>query len=231
MRSVTRVAVMILVGSAACIDATAPTSGEMSLAMPASPGILDSGHVVLTGPTPKTVTVTPGATVTISGLDPGTYTVGLVGFYGGGAAYTAQVSGVTVVAGQNTTPAVPALVASFGVTVSPATGSIVPGATQQFTAVAKDAQNNTISPITFFWASSNQNAALVDQTGLATGVAGGTATISALGLGVPGSAALTVTGAGTATRLAFVVEPTTGAAGAAINPAVGVAFVESAGNP
>src|SRR6266511_4064214 len=128
MRSVTRVVVMTLVGLAACLDSTAPKSGQMSLAMPASPGILDSGHVILSGPTPKTVTVTPGATVTISGLDPGTYTVGVVGFYGGGAAYTAQISGVTVEAGKNTTPTVPALVASFGVTVSPATGSIVPGA-------------------------------------------------------------------------------------------------------
>ena len=226
MRSVTRVVVMTLVGLAACIDSTAPKSGEMSLAMPASPGILDSGHVVLTGPTPKTVTLAPGATVTISGLDPGTYTVGLVGFYGGGAAYSAQVSGVSVVAGQNTTPAVPALVASFGVTVSPTTGSIAPGATQQFTAVAKDAQNNTLN-LTFFWASSNQNAALVDQTGLATGVGGGTATISALGLGVPGSAALTVTGG--ASQLVFTTAPSSSTAGAAISPAIEVELQDANG--
>src|SRR6266498_135471 len=95
---------------------------------------------------PRKTPPAPGATVTISGLVPGTYTVWLVGFCGGGAAFSAQVSGVSVVAGQNTTPALPALVASFGVTVSPGTGSIAPGATQQFTAVAKDAQGNTISP-------------------------------------------------------------------------------------
>jgi len=219
---------MTLVGLAACLESTAPKSGEMSLAMPANPGILDSGHVVLSGPTAKTVTVAPGSTVTISGLDPGTYTVGLVGFYGGGAAYTAQVSGVIVEAGKNTTPAVPALVASFGVTVTPGSVSIAPGATQQFTAVAKDAQNNTISGITFFWASSNQNAALVDQTGLATGVAGGTATISALGLGVPGSASLSV-GAVAATQLAFSTQPTSSTAGAAFSPAVEVEVRDASG--
>ncbi len=222
---------MTLVGLAACLDSTAPKSGEMSLAMPASPGILDSGHVVLSGPTAKTVTVAPGATVTISGLVPGTYTVGLVGFYGGGAAFSAQVSGVSVVAGQNTTPALPALVASFGVTVSPGTGSIAPGATQQFTAVAKDAQGNTISPITFFWASSNQNVALVDQTGLATGVAGGTVTISALGLGVPGNAALTVQiTPGTPVKLGFIVPPAGGDPNLPLAPAVQVAIQDQFGN-
>src|SRR3989454_972346 len=319
MRSVARVVAMTLVGLAACIDSTAPSkSGGLLLVMPASPA-LDSGHVVLAGPTTETVTVPPWATVTIDKLDPGAYAVGLEGFSGGGAANFVQISGVTVVAGQNAAPAVPGfpqfrtailsipaytvdgrfplvfskvlLAKSYfvqrsasptfttsldtsiaatdtsvqvsipvtgpyyvrvlavdpystrgqpsvaqsittltAVTVSPATASITAGAPQKFDAVAKDAQNNPISGITFFWASSNQNVALVDQAGLATGVAGGTATISALGLGVPGSAALTVSGAGAATRLAFVGQPTTGAAGAAINPAVGVAIVDAAGN-
>ncbi len=95
--------------------------------------------------------------------------------------------------------------------------------------MAKDAQNNTISGITFFWASSNQNAALVDQTGLATGVAGGTVTISALGLGVPGSAALTVTGV-VPTQLAFTTQPTSSTAGAAISPVVEVEVRDASGN-
>ena len=108
MRSVTRVVAMTLVGLAACIDSTAPSkSGGLLLVMPASAGALDSGHVVLTGPTPKTVTVTPGATVTIDKLDPGTYTVGLEGFVGGGVANFVEITGVGVVAGQNATVTVP----------------------------------------------------------------------------------------------------------------------------
>src|SRR2546427_11771970 len=97
---------MTMVGLAACIASTTPSkSGAVSLVMPApqSPGILDSGHVVLSGPTPKTVTVTPGATVTIDKLDPGPYTIALQGFFGGGVAYTAQASGLNVVSRQNTT--------------------------------------------------------------------------------------------------------------------------------
>src|SRR3989441_1419993 len=232
MRSVARVVAMTLVGLAACIASTAPSkSGGLSLVMPtpASPGILDSGRVVVTGPTSKTVTVTPGATVTIDKLDPGTYTISLQGFFGGGIAYTAKVSGVNVVAGQNTPATVPALLAAFTVTVSPGTGSIAPGATQQFTAVAKDAQGTTLIGITYFWASSNQNVALVDQNGLATGVGGGSATISALGLGVPGSAALTVTGP-VPTQLAFSSPPTSATAGASISPAVQVEVQDAGGN-
>ena len=232
MRSVARVVAMTLVGLAACIDSTAPSkSGGLSLVMPtpASPGILDSGRVVLTGPTSKTVTVTPGATVTIDKLDPGTYTISLQGFFGGGIAYTAKVSGVNVVAGQNTTATVPALLAAFTVTVSPGTGSIAPGATQQFTAVAKDAQGTTLSGIIYFWASSNQNVALVDQNGLATGVGGGSATISGLGMGVPGSAALTVTGP-VPTQLAFSSQPTSSTAGANVSPAVEVEVRDASGN-
>jgi len=281
---------------------------------------LDSGHVVVTGPTTKTVTAAPGATVTIDALLPGTYTVGLEGFTGGGVGYFTQITGVTVVAGQNTTTTVPSFPAfqptilsippytvdgtfqlvfskvaaaksyvvqrsaspnftpsldtaiavtdtsvqvsiptsglfnvrvlavdTYGtkgqpstaqavttltsVTVSPATASIAPGATQQFSAVAKDAAGNTISGINFFWASSNQNVALVDQTGLATGVAGGggTATISALGLGVPGGASLTVAAA-FASQLVFNVQPSNTPGNTAVSPAVQVTLKDAAGN-
>ncbi len=323
MRPLTRVLSIVLLGLAACLDGTTEpkTSGSSGLSLTILPGpggvtALDSGRVVVQGPTNKTVKVTPGTTVTIDQLLPGTYTVTLQGFQGGGVAYFGQTSGVTVVVGQNTSATVTfasfrptimslpayttdgqfvlvyskvAAAASYvvqrsadaaftsptettvaatdtsvalsipltgpfymrvlavdplsargvpsvaqvtttltSVTVSPGTGSIVAGATQQFTAVAKDAQNNTISGITFFWASSNQNVALVDQTGLATGVGGGTATISALGLGVPGGASLTVS-ATVPTQLAFTVQPTNAASGGAISPAVQVEIRDAAG--
>ncbi len=115
------------------------------------------------------------------------------------------------------------------VTVSPATATIAAGATQTFTAEAKDAGGNPVTGVTFFWASSNQNVALVDQAGVATGTGGGAATITALGLGLPGSAALTVTG-GVPTQLAFSVHPTSATAGVAIAPVVKVEVRDAKGN-
>ncbi len=316
MRPVIRVVTVTLAGLAACLDSTDPSrSGGLSFHMPASPAALDSGHIVLTGPTTKTVKVVPPATVTIDGLSPGTYTVALEGFVGGGVGYFTQVTGVSVAAGKNTTATAPAFrsfqtailsmptytvdgqfdmvfskvqdaasyvvqrdaspsftnplettvsdttvnvsipltgpynvrvlaVDPYGtrgqasapravttvttVTVSPGSATIDPGTTQQFSAVAKDAQGNTVT-VLFFWASSNQNVALVDETGLATGVAGGTAKITALGLGLPGSATLTVASAAAA-KVAFTVQPSSATAGAAISPAVKVEIQDARGN-
>ncbi|MBA3656396.1 MAG: lamin tail domain-containing protein [Gemmatimonadaceae bacterium] len=90
------------------------------------------------------------------------------------------------------------------VTVSPATSSVVVGATQQFTATGKDA-NGVVVSTTFTWTSSNSSVATVSSSGLATAVAAGTATITATSAnGVAGTAVLTVTtggGGGTAQEL------------------------------
>jgi hypothetical protein len=79
------------------------------------------------------------------------------------------------------------------VTVSPATASILKGSTQQFTASCKDAGGSTTSCGTITWSSSNTGVATVTSSGLATGVNGGTATITATAGGKTGSASLTVT--------------------------------------
>src|SRR5438093_3089253 len=81
------------------------------------------------------------------------------------------------------------------VTVSPASASLLVGATQQFTAVTKDAAGNTLTGRTVTWASSNTAVAIVSGGGLATGVAGGPATITATSEGQSGTAALTITAA------------------------------------
>jgi hypothetical protein len=67
------------------------------------------------------------------------------------------------------------------------------GQTQQFTAVAKDANGNTISGVSFTWSSSDPSVATVNNNGLATAVAMGTATITASAGGKSGSATLNVT--------------------------------------
>ena len=113
-------------------------------------------------------------------------------------------------------------------TVAPATASVNTGATHQFTSTAKDANGNDVAGVNFLWISSNHNVATVDQSGLATGVAGGSATISASGHGEPGSATLAVN-ASAATQLAFSVQPTVTTPGEAISPAVQVEIRDADG--
>src|SRR5207245_81411 len=81
------------------------------------------------------------------------------------------------------------------VTVSPTTADLQVGATRQFTAVTKDAAGKTVTGRIVTWASSNTAVATVSGSGLATGVAGGPATITATSEGQSGSAALTITAA------------------------------------
>lgn len=65
------------------------------------------------------------------------------------------------------------------ITISPATATIAVNGTQQYTAVGKDSNGNTVNGATFTWASSVPAVATVNNSGLATGVAAGTTTITA----------------------------------------------------
>jgi alpha-tubulin suppressor-like RCC1 family protein len=77
------------------------------------------------------------------------------------------------------------------IAVEPLEATLDPGGTQQFVAVVRDLHGNIISA-DVVWSSSDENVATVDQTGLATAVAEGTATITASAEFVSGSATLTV---------------------------------------
>src|ERR1051325_2261728 len=68
--------------------------------------------------------------------------------------------------------------------VTPASASIFVGQTQQFTAHAFDADGQELSGVIFIWQTSNIGIATVNQNGLATGVAQGTAEIRAVARGV-----------------------------------------------
>jgi len=65
------------------------------------------------------------------------------------------------------------------ITISPASASIAVNGTQQYTAVAKDSSGNTLTGVTYAWNSSNTAVATINSNGLATGVAAGTAMITA----------------------------------------------------
>ncbi|PZA05800.1 Ig-like domain-containing protein [Meiothermus sp. Pnk-1] len=83
------------------------------------------------------------------------------------------------------------------IVVSPASASVAVGATQAFTAVAKDANGNTLSGVSFTWSSSNPAVASINSSGLATGIAAGTTQITAKAGSVTSNAAtLSVTAGG-----------------------------------
>jgi YVTN family beta-propeller protein len=109
-----RMALVLTLGLLACDESSGPSGGTGGLAveiLPSAAGIaaLDSGYVRVSGPTTLSVKVTPGSTVTIPDLLPGTYNLTLEGYVQGGLAYFGQVAGVTVTVGHTT----PATITSF----------------------------------------------------------------------------------------------------------------------
>src|SRR5213078_565045 len=85
----------------------------------------------------------------------------------------------------------PAAVGS--VTVSPAASSVQGGATVQLGDVTKDSAGNLLTGRTVSWMISNAAVATVSASGLVTGVAAGSATITATSEGKSGTSTITVT--------------------------------------
>ncbi|HYK83084.1 MAG TPA: Ig-like domain-containing protein, partial [Gemmatimonadales bacterium] len=79
------------------------------------------------------------------------------------------------------------------VTVAPASATLGIGGTQQFTATLKDSRGNVLTGRTITWAASAPSVATVNASGLGTGVAAGTDTITATSEGVSGAALVSVT--------------------------------------
>jgi hypothetical protein len=138
-----------------------------------------------------------GSTLTCSilGLSPSTnYNFQLIAFRGtlttdavfGGASNVASAS--------TTTPPPPPPVVTT-VTVTPPSASMAVGATVALSATVKDAQGNVMTGQTITWSTSNAAAATVNSNGVVTGVAAGSATITAACSGKTGSSAVTVTAA------------------------------------
>src|SRR5213596_302811 len=83
------------------------------------------------------------------------------------------------------------------VTVTPASGTVSAGSSLPLTATPKDANGNPLVGRTVTWQSSNTSAATVNGSGLVSGVAAGSATITATSEGQSGTSAITVTPPGT----------------------------------
>jgi alpha-tubulin suppressor-like RCC1 family protein len=78
------------------------------------------------------------------------------------------------------------------VVVSPSSGSVQVAQTLQLVATARDAAGNVLTDEPITWSSSNASIASVNTVGLVTGVAEGSATITATCEGISGSASVTV---------------------------------------
>src|SRR2546428_740768 len=78
------------------------------------------------------------------------------------------------------------------VVLSPATASVLVGGTVQLSATPKDVAGNVLTGRAVAWTSANAAIAMVSSTGLVTGVAAGSAMITATSEGQSGTAAVTV---------------------------------------
>jgi len=114
------------------------------------------------------------------------------------AVVTAACDGVATTAKVFVTAAT---VATASVTVSPTTANVNTGKTAQLSATALDANGNALSGRTFTWASSNQQVGTVSATGLVTGVAPGTITVTATTDGKSQTAQVTVQAPVTGTEI------------------------------
>jgi len=145
--------------------------------------VKDANGNVMTGQTITWSTSnTSVATVNASGV--------VTGIAAGAATITATCAGKSGTAAITVTAAPPVVTT---VTVAPPGASINVGATVTLTATVKDAQGNVMTGQTITWSSSNTAIATVSSSGVVTGVAPGSATVTATCSGKTGSSAVTVT--------------------------------------
>jgi uncharacterized protein YjdB len=146
--------------------------------------VKDQQGNVMTGQSMSWSSSTAAATVSTNGV--------VTGVAGGSATVTAASSGVsgtatiTVIAAPPPTPVVTT------VTVAPSSSSIAVGATVALTATVKDQLGNVMAGQMVTWTSNSSNAT-VSSSGVVTGIAAGSATITATTSGKTGTSAITVT--------------------------------------
>lgn len=199
--------------------------GIGSVAITASLGAVSGSATLAVTPAQKTlmsIAVTPVNASLVAGttqqfVATGTYSDGTTASLGSGVTWTSSNVAVATINASGDATGIAAgtatMTASFGgmsgsatltvtaktvtaVTVSPTSGSVMEGQTQQFMAMAKYSDGSTANASsTATWTSSNTAVATVNTAGVATGVAAGTATVTASFSGLSGSAILTVTAA------------------------------------
>ncbi len=134
----------------------------------------------------------PGAIVQFVSSNTAVATVTNAGLVSGVAAGTALI---TVTGGNVSTVATITVTAATGanrITLTPTTASVAVGQTVQLTGAVVDAQGTPVPGATVQFASSNTSVASVSSAGLVTGVAAGSATVTASSGALTTTAAITV---------------------------------------
>jgi uncharacterized protein YjdB len=177
------------------ITAASPAAVATVAVTPATPSVTvgqtvqltatlrDAAGNALTGRTVEwssgnTAVASVSATGLVTGATAGTATITATS---GGKSGTAQLTVTQIPIGS--------------IAVAPATASVFVGATVQLTATPRDAAGNPLTGRVVSWTTSSAAVASVSQSGLVTGVAAGSATITATSEGKSGTAQVTVTAA------------------------------------
>ena len=158
-----------------------------------------------------------GATFTYQSSDQSKATVTNAGLVTGVSAGTARITATGTIGSVAKSAFVDVTVVGqapvfTSVSISPASPSVAVGGTQQLTATAKDQNGGNMSGATFTYESNDASKATVTNAGVVTGVAAGTARITATGT------------IGTVTKSAFVDVSVTAPAAAAVTATVSSTF-------
>ena len=174
-----------------------PTVPVASVTVSPATASLTVGQTAQLTATPKDANGNPltARTITWSSSDNTIATVsgsGLVTGVGPGGPVTITATSE----GQSGTAAVNVTLAPVAsVTVAPSTANIAITGTVQLTATPKDANGNPLTGRAISWSSSDNTIGTVNGSGLVTGVAAGSVTITATSEGKSGTASVTVAGA------------------------------------
>src|SRR6266571_2989223 len=160
---------------------------------PVAAGLTVGATTQLTAtPEDSSGTALTGRAVTWATSNGAAASVSASGLVTGVAAGSATITATSE--GQSGTSAITVTNVPVGsVTVSPAAVSLTVGQTMQLAATPKDANGTALSGRAVTWGTSNAAVATVSASGVVTGVAAGSATITATSEGQSGTAALTVT--------------------------------------
>src|SRR5256886_486881 len=211
----------------ATVAVTLPPVASVSVS-PASASLLPTQTAQLTATLlDSTGAILTGRTVTWSSSSTGVATVngsGLVTAVAVGSATVTAASEGRSASSSVTVTTVP--VAS--VTVSPASGSLYVGQTMQLTATPRDSAGTPLTGRVVTWSSGSPGVAAVNGSGLVTGGAAGSATITAASGGQSGTAAITVRSVSVAS---VTVSPASASRVVGQTGQVAAAAEDSAGNP
>jgi uncharacterized protein YjdB len=180
-------------GQSGTVAITVTVVPVASVAVSPASATVTVGQTVQLAATPKDANGNPltGRTVTWATSNAAVATVSGSGLVTGGAAGTATITASSE--GRNGTAAISVTnVPVASVAVTPPTASVQVGQTVQLTAAPKDANGNPLTGRVVTWASSASAIATVSASGLVTGVAAGTATLTATSEGKSGTATVTV---------------------------------------